>query len=148
MKINHDDPWQGGHAGRDRTIETLTRYYWWPRVTQAVRRYVDTCDVCQRMQTRRHRPYGKLVPLPQPKGVWQDIAMDFVTGLPPSLHRGVAYDSILVVINRYSKMVQYIPCNKDTDAEELAKIMENRVFQHFGMFKSCVSDRGSLFTSA
>ena len=27
MKINHDDPWQGGHAGRDRTIETLTRYY-------------------------------------------------------------------------------------------------------------------------
>lgn len=148
MKINHDDPWQGGHAGRDRTIETLTRYYWWPRVTQAVRRYVDTCDVCQRMQTRRHRPYGKLAPLPRPKGVWQDIAMDFVTGLPPSLHRGIAYDSILVVVDRYSKMVQYIPCNKDMDAEELAEIMEDRVFQHYGMFKSCVSDRGSLFTSA
>jgi hypothetical protein len=45
-------------------------------------------------------------------------------------------------------MVQYIPCNKDMDAEELAEIMEDRVFQHYGMFKSCVSDRGSLFTSA
>jgi hypothetical protein len=52
------------------------------------------------------------------------------------------------VVNKYSKMIQYIPCTKDTDAEELAEIMKNRVFQHFGMFKSCVFDRGSLFTSA
>ena len=117
-------------------------------MTQAIRKYVDECDVCQRMQTRRHKPYGKLMPLPQPKGIWEDISMDFVTGLPPSLHRGVAYDAVLVVVDRYSKMVQYIPCTKDTDAEELAEIMEDRVFQHFGMFKSCVSDRGSLFTSA
>ena len=62
--------------------------------------------------------------------------------------QGTRYDSILVVVDRYSKMVQYIPCNKDMDAEELAEIMENRVFQHFGMSKSCVSDRESLFTSA
>jgi hypothetical protein len=100
------------------------------------------------MQIRRHRLYGKLIPLPQLKRMWQDIVIDFVTGLPPSLYRGVAYDLILVVIDRYSKMVQYIPYNKDTDAEELAEIIKDRVFQHFGMFKLCVSDRGSLFISA
>jgi hypothetical protein len=74
--------------------------------------------------------------------------MNFVTGLPSFFHRGVVYDAVFVVINRYSKMVQYIPCTKDTDADELAEIMENRVFQYFGMFKSCVFDRGSLFISA
>jgi hypothetical protein len=74
--------------------------------------------------------------------------MDFVTGLPPFFHRGIAYDAILVVINRYSKIIQYIPYTKDTDAEKLAEIIKNRIFQHFGMFKSCVFDRGSLFTSA
>jgi Integrase zinc binding domain len=46
MKINYNDLWQSGHAGRDRIIKTLTRYYWWLRVTQAVRRYIDICDVC------------------------------------------------------------------------------------------------------
>ena len=64
MKINHNSPWQGGHAGRDRTIQTLTRYYWWPGMTQAIRKYVDECDVCQRMQTRRYKLYSKLIPLP------------------------------------------------------------------------------------
>jgi hypothetical protein len=54
--------------------------------------------------------------------------MDFVIGLPLFFYRGIAYDSILIVINRYSKMVQYIPYNKDMDAEELAEIMKNRVF--------------------
>jgi Integrase zinc binding domain len=49
IKINHDDLWQGGYVGRDRIIETLTRYYWWLRVTQAVRRYVDIYNVCQRI---------------------------------------------------------------------------------------------------
>jgi hypothetical protein len=77
------------------------------------------------MQIKRYRPYGKLAFLPRLKRVWQDIAIDFVIGLPFFLHRGIAYDSILVVINRYSKMVQYIPYNKDMDAEELAEIMKD-----------------------
>jgi hypothetical protein len=77
------------------------------------------------MQIRRYRLYGKLIPLSQLKRVWQDIAINFVTELPPSLYREVAYDLILVVVDRYSKMVQYILYNKDTDAEELTKIIED-----------------------
>jgi hypothetical protein len=88
------------------------------------------------------------MPLPQLKRIWEDISMDFVTGLPLFFYRGVAYDAVFVVVDKYSKMVQYIPYIKDTDAEKLAEIMENRVFQHFGMFKLCVFDRGNLFISA
>ena len=73
--------------------------------------------------------------------------MNFITGLPPSLYKEIVYDAILVVIDKYSKMIQFVPYNKKTTAEELAEIIENKIIKHFGIFKSCVSDRGSLFTS-
>src|SRR4030095_7457230 len=29
LHANHDDPWQGGHFGKKRTLEVVQRYYWW-----------------------------------------------------------------------------------------------------------------------
>ena len=87
------------------------------------------------------------MPLPQPEGIWKEILMDFIIDLPPSLYRGIAYDAILIIINRYSKMIQFVPCNKETTAEELVKIIKSKIIKHFGIFKSCVLDRGSLFIS-
>jgi hypothetical protein len=51
--------------------------------------------------------------------------MDFVTDLPSSLFKKKLYDLILIVINRYSRMVQFISYNKDIDAPELTEIIEN-----------------------
>ncbi len=87
------------------------------------------------------------MPLPQLEGIWKEISIDFIIGLPPSLHRGIAYDTILVIINKYLKMIQFVPYNKETTAEELAKIIKNKIIKYFGIFKSCVLNRSSLFTS-
>jgi hypothetical protein len=57
--------------------------------------------------------------------VWQNILMDFVINLPLSLFRGKVYDSILIVINKYSRIVQFISYNKNIDAPELAEIIKN-----------------------
>ena len=88
------------------------------------------------------------MPLPQPEGIWKEILIDFIIGLSSSLYRGIAYDAILVVVNKYLKMVQFVPYNKETTAEELAEIIKNKIIKHFGIFKFCVLDRGSLFISA
>ena len=48
--------------------------------------YVKTCDVYQRMKVPRHAPYGLLAPLPPSTELWEGISMDFIVGLPPSLH--------------------------------------------------------------
>jgi len=50
--------------------------------------------------------------------------MDFITDLPPSIELGEtrASDSILVIVDRYTKTVKYIPCRKTIDSLELAKI--------------------------
>jgi hypothetical protein len=51
--------------------------------------------------------------------------MDFITGLPPykNLARGLNFDAILIVIDRYSKITRYITCYKTVNSPELAKII-------------------------
>jgi hypothetical protein len=73
--------------------------------------------------------------------------MDFITGLPPSVRRQKAYDAILVVVDRYSKMVRYIACTAEIDAPELENRLIKEIFSLFDPPRSIVSDRGSTFTS-
>jgi len=49
---SHHDILATGHRGRWKMTELVTRNYWWPRVTRDVGRYVDSCDMCQRMKNQ------------------------------------------------------------------------------------------------
>ena len=42
----HHDILAVGHRGRWKTVELVTRNYWWPEVTRDVGRYVEGCDLC------------------------------------------------------------------------------------------------------
>jgi len=48
------------HRGRWKTIELVMRNYWWPKVTKDVGKYVNGCDICQRIKNRTEAPAGKL----------------------------------------------------------------------------------------
>ena len=74
--------------------------------------------------------------------------MDFVTGLPISTDwKGDNYDSILVIVNRLTKMVHYEPVKVTIDAPGLAKVIINVVVRHHGLPDLIVTNRGSFFTS-
>ena len=47
IQLHHNTP-IGGHGGRWKMVELVTRNYWWPGVTKEVGRYVDGYDACQR----------------------------------------------------------------------------------------------------
>jgi hypothetical protein len=145
--VNHDEQWQGGHFGEHRTYANIARHYWWPHMRRDIQEYVKSCEVCQRMKVPRRKAYGKLESLPIPKGPWQDISMDFIVGLPPSLHQGIACDSILVIVDRFSKMVLLTPCVSTIDAQGLGQLVLEKVVAKYGAPRTIVSDRGSLFTS-
>jgi transposase InsO family protein len=147
LRRNHDDP-VAGHYGRQRTQEILTRKYSWPHLSSDVRTYVEECDVCQRTKPKHHKPYGELQPLQVPSQPWKSLSMDFITGLPDSKgFNGRVYDSVLVVVDRFSKMARYFPVTKTIDAPQLADLLYNKVVMFTGPPDSIVSDRGSVFTS-
>ena len=121
MKINHDDP-TAGHYGQKKTLELVRRKYYWPAMHKDVAEYVQTCDLCQRAKAVCHRPYGKLQGLPLPSGLFKSISMDFVIGLSPSVETAgeIPYNALLVIVDRYSKVVKYIPCQDTIQAPRLA----------------------------
>ena len=45
------------------------------------------------------------MPLPQPEGIWKEILIDFIIDLSLSFYRGIVYDAILVIVDKYLKMV-------------------------------------------
>ena len=73
--------------------------------------------------------------------------MDFVTGLPVSADwKGDNYDSILVIVDRLTKMVHYKPVKVTINAPGLAEVIIDMIIWHHGLPNSIVIDRGSLFT--
>lgn len=145
--MHHDDP-LAGHFGRTETQELVSRKFSWKGLAEDVAAYVKACEVCQRTKSRRHRPYGELSSLPMPDRPWRQIAMDFITNLLPSKRAGCVYDSILVVVDRYSKMHRYLATTKRCTAAELAVLLRDEIVSKLGMPAGIVSDRGSVFPSA
>ena len=69
--------------------------------------------------------------------------MDFITDLPNS----DGYDTILVVINRLTKMSHFISCNEDLKALQFATLFLKEIVRLHGIPRDVITDRGSLFTS-
>ena len=131
-----------GHFGRDKTMERMTRTYYWPDMDQWVRNYVRTCDTCQRNKTARHKKYGPLKSLEIPYRPWEHISMDFITQLPSVS----GYDQIWVIVDRFSKMAHFVPLKSRT-APTLAKAFVSEIWRLHGLPLGVVSDRDMVFTS-
>jgi hypothetical protein len=97
------------------------------------------------MKISKYKSYELLNSLPMPERPWQDIFIDFITGLPLSGRRGKAYDSILIIVCRYSKMMRCIVYTKTIDAPELAERLYEEIISKIEMPRSIVSDRDSIF---
>ena len=81
------------------------------------------------------------------EGPWQEISIDFITNLPPSRNNKAVYNTILIIVDHFSKMSLYIPAEKSWRAEDLADNFVKRVISRFGVSKGVVSDRGLVFIS-
>jgi transposase InsO family protein len=141
---HHEIP-VAGHPGRSKTLELLQRQYYWTTMRKDTEQFVRNCHVCQRSRSSRHAPFGILRPLPIPDRPWQDISMDFVTGLPESGKE--KYDAIWVVVDRLTKDRHFVPCHTTVDAESLANLYIQHIFRHHGLPRTIVSDRGPQFAA-
>jgi len=78
-----------------------------------------------------------------PEKPWAHISADFITKL--LLAQG--YNSILVVVDRLTKMVHFIPTTEKTSVEELARLFRDNVWKLHRLPRSIISDRGPQFVA-
>ncbi|CAI7877767.1 unnamed protein product [Closterium sp. NIES-53] len=133
-----------GHFGVEKTRQQLQRYYYWPEMLTDVQRHVASCPTCQVMKSSRKRPAGQLQPIPPPERAWQQVTMDFVTGLPVGASGN---DAILVVVDRLTKMAHFAACKKSITAEETARLFIATIVRLHGIPTAIISDRDTKFTS-
>ncbi|QRW23611.1 Retrotransposable element Tf2 protein [Rhizoctonia solani] len=117
--IFHNSP-LAGHPGRQRTLE-LT---------------------CQRI---RKPKYASIPPQPLelPSRPWQHVSYDMIVDLPKDGNS----DSILVIVDSFTKYVILVECSKKLKAPELADLFLRHVWKRYGMPEKTVSDRGRVFNN-
>jgi len=140
IQWHHNIP-AAGHGGKWKTVELVTRNYWWPGVTRDVGKYVEGCDLYQRMKNRMEEVTEKLKLSEVPKKPWTHLTVNFIMKLPIVVRK----DAILVVCNKLSKMMHFVATMEGTSVEELARLFRDNVWKLHRLPESVVSDRGPQF---
>ena len=142
LQFKHDHV-LAGHFGQNRTLALVRREYTWPECRTFVKQFCASCVLCRRNVKPRHRPYGLLKPLPVPLRPWHSISLDFIEELPQSGD----FDTILVIVDRASKQVIFVPCDKHINSVGVARLFLIHVFSKHGVPSHVTADRGSEFVS-
>jgi transposase InsO family protein len=132
------------HPGGNKVYHDLKATYWWYGMKRDVTEYVALCDTCQRVKAEHQRPTGLLQPLQVPEWKWEEIAMDFIVGLPRTQS---GYESIWVIVDRLTKVAHSIPVKTTYFGPQLTELYMSRIVCLHGVPKKIVSHRGTQFTS-
>jgi len=95
------------------------------------------------MKNRAEMPAGKLRPNQVPERLWQHISVDFIMKLPVSK----GHNLILVVCDRFSKMLHFVAMTEKTTAEGLVRLFRDNVWKLHGLPESVILDRGLQFAA-
>lgn len=113
----------------DATIKKLQSLFFWKYLVQDTRDFINRCDVFQRHKYDVAESPGLLQPLPVSDGVWTDICLDFIEGLPKSSGKEV----ILVVVDRLSKYGHFLAFAHPYTAQLVAQCFLDNIFKLHGM---------------
>mgnify|MGYP006280086663 CR=1 FL=1 len=140
----HHDSIIYGHLGVHKTVQAVSRSFYWPKLLSDVQAYIRSCPTCQRSKSRNTKPMGLLHPLEIPAERWDTITMDLITSLPLT-SRG--HDAVLTVVDKLSKRTHFLPTTTSVSATDLAQLFFDRIFSLHGLPRRIVSDRDPRFTS-
>jgi hypothetical protein len=139
LYMMHNDP-TAGHFSTDIMFNKIRTRYYWPQMYESIRKYVQSCDACQ----RRGRPKTKneLHPIPVDSPFYR-IGIDFVGPLPRT-SRGNKY--IIVAMDYLTKWPE-AKAVKDNTAKSVVKFLYEDIICRHGCPTKILSDRGSHFNN-
>nr|GFC88533.1 retrotransposable element Tf2 [Tanacetum cinerariifolium] len=140
---DHSSPFSV-HPGSTKMYHDLKQHFCWSGMKRDVATFVSRCLICQQVKIEHQQASGLLQPLDIPVWKWDEISMDFVTGLPRTQRR---HDAIWVVVDRLTKSAHFLPIRKDYSISKLAEIFQQEIVRIHGTPSAIVSDRDPRFTS-
>lgn len=133
------------HGGFHRTYDRIVGSIYMRHLAKHLRTYIDHCPECELSQTKRHKPYGSMVPIDRPGIPFHTITMDFVVALPVTAD---GCDCLLTVTDKFSKRALVVPGKTTYTAAEWADLLLAALIQHgWGIPLATISDRDSKFMS-
>jgi hypothetical protein len=132
----------GGHSGFLKTYHRVKKDFFWDGLKTDVQRFVAECLVCQQNKVEIIKTPGLLQPLSIPSQHWEEVSMDFITGLPKSEGKSV----IMVIVDRLTKYAHFCALSHPFKASTVATAFMETVQKLHGNPKIIVSDRDPIFT--
>jgi len=142
LKQNHDLA-DMGHPEQHRMLEVIKRTYWWPGLKEDIKKYVQGCFKCQQNKVQHQKKAGELHPLEILEGPWQDISINIIGPLP----RSNGIDAIVVIVDRFTKMIRLKATTTNISSEGIVKIYRDEIWKLHGISRKILSNRGPQFTS-
>ena len=135
-----------GHLGYLKTCQLVASEFWWPGLASFICKYVKGCAVCQQNKSNTHPTIPPLTPICLASTYpFQQISCDLITNPPLS----ASFDSLLDMVDHgLTKGVILCPTKKTITAEGIANLFFHKVFLHFSLYDTIISDRGPQFASA
>ena len=92
------------------------RDYWWPQLQKDVLKYVEGCEVCQRVKPHRTAKATPLHPFQPPTRPWEVITLDLIRPLLESQ----GYNVILVIVDWFTKAKKFEPTHMELTSQGMA----------------------------
>ena len=137
MSEVHNNITEGAHGGYAKSYNRITSIYYWPQMSRDIKKYIGTCDICQKAKPRRHAPVGMLQPIPIPSQPFEVVTMDFIPELPEC----EGYDNVLVIMDKLTKYAIFIPTTTVITERETAELYFQHVISQYGIPRQIISDR-------
>ena len=142
LKLAHDSA-MGGHLGINKTLDRITKHFYWPRIRHSVSEFCKTCHVCQMVGKPNQKiPVAPLKPIPAFVEPFSRIIIDCVGPLPKTRSRNQYLLTIMCASTGYPEAIPL----SNTTAPKISKALIN-FFTFVGLPKEIQSDQGSNFMS-
>nr|GEX00732.1 hypothetical protein [Tanacetum cinerariifolium] len=116
----------------------------WQALHKALGTRLDMSTAYHPETDEHQKPSGLLVQPEILKWKWEKITMDFITKFPKTTN---GYDTIWVIINRFTKSSHFLPMRENDPMEKLMKLYMKEVVTQHGVPVSIIFDRDGRFTS-
>ena len=119
----------------------VSRNFTWDRCSEEVANYVAGYLKCQKNKADRHSRKTQLLPMPIRERPFEELAMDFVDGLPES----EGFNAILVSKARFTKVQHYLPAKTTLTAADVDNAYITKFWRLHGVARHITSDGGPQF---